>query len=183
VPRLARKTLPGGRVHINAVGVRRTPIYRVELDARAFLRYADVAFERFDVRCDAYCLMPDHFHFLLDGTRDALSRALHHVNFRYARWFNDRYELEGHVFGDRFYERVIRDDEHYFEVMRYVVLNPVKDGLCRHPREWRWSSYRAAAGIGPRAPFLSLDWQSEMSAASFRAHVEEGIGVALPDPF
>jgi putative transposase len=41
------------------------------------------------------------------------------------------------------------------EACRYVVLNPVRAGLCAHPEEWPWSSYRATAGLEPRPAFLA----------------------------
>jgi putative transposase len=46
---------------------------------------------------------------------------------------------------------------HLLELARYVVLNPKRGGLCRHPRQWRWSSYRATVGIDAAPTFLASD--------------------------
>ena len=48
------------------------------------------------------------------------------------------------LFESRFYSGVIESNAHFLEVTRYVLLNPVRAGLCRHPREWPFSSYAAA---------------------------------------
>jgi hypothetical protein len=55
-------------------------------------------------------------------------------------------------------------------VVRYVVLNPVEARMCRHPREWPWSSYAATAGLVKAPSFLNIDWTAEL----FGGDVNEG---------
>jgi putative transposase len=130
----------------------------------------------YDVDCWGYCLMPTHYHFIFNGRREDLSRAMHRLNGGYARWFNKEHGFRNHLFGDRFGAKGIRDDAHLLEVLRYVALNPVRDGLCRHPREWRWSSYAATIGAKPPARFLNLNWMREFIAPeAFAAYVEAGM--------
>jgi hypothetical protein len=57
-------------------------------------------------------------------------------------------------------------------VCRYIVLNPVRAGLVAHPRQWRWSSYRATAGEAPVPAFLTVDWVLALGAAPGRAAAE-----------
>jgi hypothetical protein len=63
-----------------------------------------------------------------------------------------------HVFERRFRSVVVEEDEHILELARYVVLNPVRAGLCQHAAQWRWSSYRAMMGPEKPPPFLTCDW-------------------------
>jgi hypothetical protein len=79
------------------------------------------------------------------------------LNGGYARWTNFRHGRCDHVFGQRFKGEEITTERHLLEACRYVVLNPVRAGICEHPVEWRWSSYRASAGLEPPQPFLALD--------------------------
>jgi REP element-mobilizing transposase RayT len=174
--RVPRYFLPDGISHINARGNRKKAIYIREADANRFLAGLDELTQRFDVACFAYCLMPNHYHLVLDAERLELSKAMHRLNGSYARWFNREYGHWGHVFGDRFHARAVLDEAYALEVVRYVLLNPVRAGLCRHPREWRWSSYRATVGLRPRPRFLSLDWMTDfISPAGFADFVDEGL--------
>jgi hypothetical protein len=63
-------------------------------------------------------------------------------------------------------------DAYLREVCRYIVLNPVRAGLVAHPREWPWSSYRAAAGDIPAPPFLTVDWVLSLGDTPVRADAE-----------
>jgi REP-associated tyrosine transposase len=89
----------------------------------------------------AYCLIPNHYHLLLEVPELDLPRGLHRLNGRYARRFNQRHGRVGHVFGGPYFAQPVRRDEHVIEACRYIVLNPVRAGLCAHPADWPWSSY------------------------------------------
>jgi putative transposase len=58
-----------------------------------------------------------------------------------------RHGRVGHVFQGRFKVVLVQRDTHFLEVSRYVVLNPVGAKTISHPRQWKWSSYGATAGI------------------------------------
>jgi putative transposase len=174
--RVPRIVLPDGVTHVYTRGNRWDPVFIDEGDAINFLSRADDAFGRFDIECWSYCLMPTHYHFLLEGRRENFSRAMHRLNGGYARWFNKKHGYRHHLFGDRFGAREVLNEAHLLEVVRYIVLNPVRAKLCRHPRYWRWSSYQAIVGARPPASFLSLRWMREfISPQGFAAHVEAGM--------
>lgn len=80
---------------------------------------------------------------------------MHRLNGRYAQWFNDRHELSGHLFQDRFHSRLIESEGHLLEVLRYIYRNPVDAGICVLPEDWIWSSYSATIGRASAPPFLS----------------------------
>jgi REP element-mobilizing transposase RayT len=65
-----------------------------------------------------------------------------HVNWRYALDFNMRYGKFGHVFAERFRSKVIESEERVFETCAYVLLNPVKAGVCDRVEDWPWSYSR-----------------------------------------
>ena len=65
-----------------------------------------------------------------------------------AREFNRRHHRFGHLFAERFTARVIEGDEYLFDACAYVVLNPVKAGLCLQPEDWPWSYSRY--GLAPQ---------------------------------
>jgi len=86
--------------------------------------------------------MTTHYHVILESTRYDLSRGLHRLNGVYAQAFNNRRGRFGHLFADRFESRVIESEEHLAAACRYVVLNPVRAGICAAPHEWPWNHSR-----------------------------------------
>ena len=87
--------------------------------------------------CFAYCLMPNHYHLLIETPEPNLSSGMHALNATYARMFNAAHDRVGHVFQQRFHSEVINREAHLLEAMRYVVLNPVRAGLAAQPAAWR----------------------------------------------
>ena len=79
-------------------------------------------------------------------------------------------------------------ESHLLELARYVVLNPVRAGVVKHPREYPWSSYCATAGHEAPTPFLTVEWilsqfdgNLKRARAVYRRFVMEGLGVGVWD--
>ena len=122
-------------------GNNRASIFSDEIDYLTFLRLlANVVTTRGWSR-HAYCLMPNHYHLLLEAPELDLPVGMRLLNGRYARRFNLRHDRSGHVFQGRYAAEPVSRDEHVIEACRYIVLNPVRAGLCSRPEEWPWSSY------------------------------------------
>jgi putative transposase len=148
VPRILRTTLPDGYFHITARGVEKRTIYLDSEDCRSFLALLGATVRREAWEIYAFCLMGNHYHVVLEATREALSDGVHWLNSVYAREFNRRYDRWGHLFGGRFASWVIENEEHLAAACRYVVANPVRAGLCRNPEEWPWSGSRWGVRLG-----------------------------------
>jgi REP element-mobilizing transposase RayT len=146
VARLPRSVLPAyGVWHVTTRGVERRRVFLDPADAHEFLRLLRTAVEVLELEMHALCLMPNHYHLVVESLRDALSRAMHRVNGVYAETFNARYSRSGHLWGDRFALWQIRDEEHLREACAYVVANPVRAGLCESVSDWPWSGSRYAS--------------------------------------
>jgi len=143
--------------HVTSRGNRREQIFDNDADRVALLDKISEAMERFEATVFAYCLMNNHYHLVLQTRRANLSRLLRHVNGNYAQAYNRRHAKVGHLFQGRFNAILVQRDAYFLEVCRYVDLNPVRAGIVRHPREWRWSSYRAHAGRAVGPPWLDSD--------------------------
>jgi putative transposase len=141
-----RVNAAGGVYHVTAHGIREWPIYRDRHDYEFFRAlFLELAVE-LEWRCHTYCLMPTHFHLLLEIEHANLSQGMHRLNWRSAMRFNWRYGYKGHLFDRRFYSGVIEAEAHFLETARYIVLNPVRAGICGHPADWEFSSYRGSVG-------------------------------------
>ena len=143
-------------------GNARQEIFLEPDDYGRFLIRLAATSNRFNIRCRAYCLMPNHYHLLLEPAALPLSRMMQQLNSSYGQWFNRRHARVGHVMQGRFKALVLDDESYLRRVARYIALNPVRAGLVETPEQWRWSSYRATAGLEEPARFLFLDrvWHS-----------------------
>jgi REP element-mobilizing transposase RayT len=108
--------------------------------------------------CHAYCLMGTHYHLLVQTPEANLGKGMCVLNGAYSRLFNGRHGRKGALFGTRFHSALISNEAHLLEASRYIVLNPVRAGLCRWPWDWPWSSYAATEGRTDPPPFLELAW-------------------------
>jgi putative transposase len=155
--RVARRELGGGLAHVTARTIRKLPLFIDERDALAYLSGLDhVTREIAEWEILAYCLMPNHVHLVVDAEIPQLSLAIQRLNGFYAQRFNRVHGFRGHLFQGRFHSKRMRDEAHLPGSVRYVLLNPVRAGLCDRPEQWRWSSYRASIGLAAVPRFLAL---------------------------
>lgn len=141
--RMARVVVLGLPHHVTQRGTRRQTTFFEPADYRAYLSLLAVACRRAETRVWAYCLMPNHVHFVMvPSSHDGLRAALSDAHRRYAEAVNRRFGWRGHLWQERFYSFPM-DEGHLHAAVRYVERNPVAAGLTRTAAEWPWSSARA----------------------------------------
>ena len=150
-----RIEFPGAVYHVTSRGDRREPIFEDDEDRRNLLTVASQAMERFDATVLAYCLMDNHYHFVIHTRRANLSQLMRQLNGVYTQMYNRRHGKVGHLFQGRFKGILVDQDAYLLEVCRYVDLNPVRARIVRDPGKWPWSSY--AAHSGTSSPPVWLD--------------------------
>jgi putative transposase len=186
VSRPLRICVPGGVYHLIARGNNRERIVHDDADRRRFLDILGHVVERFSWLCHAYCLMGNHYHLVAETPLPNLPSGMRQLNGLYAQSFNGRHNRCGHVFEARYRSRLVEKESYLLAVCRYVVLNPVRAGICLHPQDWPWSSYRATAGLEPPEPFLTTDWllaqfapTRKLAQHRYRTYVEAGLADEL----
>lgn len=138
--RLPRNTFPPpGIFQITTRGVEQRDVYLDRDDRLAFLAQLRHAADQNGWNVYAGCLMTNHYHLVVEGMRDLISRGMRRLNGVYAEGFNLKYDRSGHLWGDRFALWQVRDEEHLLATCRYVLLNPVRAGLCRRVGDWEWT--------------------------------------------
>ncbi len=188
-----RIEFPDAIYHVTARGDRREPIFVDDQDRAALLAVVAHAMGRFDARMLAFCLMSNHYHFVLQTRQANLSRLMRYVNGTYTQRFNRRHDEVGHLFQGRFHAILVDRDSYLLSVCRYVELNPVRAGLMLDPAAWPWSSYLAHVGridgpawldtpglhdlVLPRTALKSYD--RTQAAARYAELVAEGLGKPL----
>jgi putative transposase len=146
---------PTGLYHVMSRGNFRATIFFDDDHYAHYLELLARVARRRDWQVLDWCLIPNHYHLLIQLTDNGLSAGMRELNGCFSRWSNLRTgrTRTGHVFRNRFGSVEISDDGHLFEVMRYIPNNPVKAGLVNSAEEWRWSGYRATIGITRPYPF------------------------------
>jgi REP element-mobilizing transposase RayT len=182
-----RLHLPHALYHVMSRGNAKQTIFVEVEDYQEFLERLCSTSSRFGVLCRAYCLMPNHFHLLLEPDTFPISRMMQQLNSAYSQAFNHRHARVGHVLQGRYKALLVDRDDYFLQVLRYIMLNPVEADLADDPGAWRWSSYRATAGLSEAPSFLALDDVWKMFDADVRearrrfvAFVDAGRGQAAP---
>jgi putative transposase len=148
---------PGAWFHVFARAVWGRELFVDDGDHRFFLRRLALTVARYGWTCTGYCQMGTHHHLLVRLTRPNLALGMQELHSVYARGFNERHGRRGHVLSERYVPVLLQTDAHVLWAHRYVVRNPVEAGLCAAPADWRWSSYRATAGLAPCPRLLDVD--------------------------
>jgi REP element-mobilizing transposase RayT len=152
-----RIEFPGAIYHVTSRGNRCESVFLDDRDRSMLLGIIGEALGRFKARMLAYCLMGNHFHFVLQTELANLSRVMRHINGVYTQAFNARHDRVGHVLQGRYGAILVDSDAYLLEVSRYVELNPVRAGMVAGPEDWPWSSYRAHVGMAAPPCWLATE--------------------------
>jgi putative transposase len=143
VPRIPRGQQGGYAYHVINRGNGRGTVFHKTQDYEAFLSLLVEAKKRHQVKMSGFCLMPNHFHLVLEPPHQtALSQFMQWLLTSHVRRYHKHYGSSGHIWQGRFKSFPIQRNEHLITVLRYVLQNPVRAGLSSTPREWLWSSLR-----------------------------------------
>jgi len=156
MPRPPRFEMAGCLYHVTTRSASRRSILPDAGAREELIRLVGATSRRHQWNCHAYCVMTTHYHLLVTIREETLSRGMQWLNGLYGAWFNETRAGHGHVFGARFKSVPIMSDAHLLWLVSYIAMNPVAAGLCRSPEDWKWSSYRALIGKGPRS-FLEVN--------------------------
>ena len=167
--------------HVTSRGKSGTEVFLDDGDRSHFLDVLASTIERFGWICHAYCLMTNHYHLLIETPQPNFSRGMKQLNGVYTQWFNRRHSRSGPLVQGRFKSIVVEKESYLLEMARDIVLSPVRAKLARGPRDWKWSSFRATAGVVKRPGFLATDWllsqfgkDSGAAISAYRDFVRQG---------
>jgi REP-associated tyrosine transposase len=133
--------------HVTCRGNNKRSIFEDDFDCRRFLIQVAHVARRYGWKIHAYCLMRNHYHLVIEIDERGMSKGFCELNTGYAVGYNKRHGRVNHLFGKRYWSDRLKDDASFLGTCRYVIQNPVRAGLVDEPGAWRWSSYRATAGL------------------------------------
>ncbi|MCB2182461.1 MAG: transposase [Desulfobulbaceae bacterium] len=133
---------PAAWYHVMNRGRRGENIFSDKKDFESYLVTLQEASEVFDLRVAAYCLMSNHYHFLVQTPFGNLSRAMRQINGVYTQRFNRRHKIDGQLFRGRFKSILVEEDRYLLELLRYIHRNPVRAKICKSIKDYPWTSHQ-----------------------------------------
>ena len=154
-----RIEVPGAFYHVVTRGNNKRTIFEDDWDRELFLMLLWTVARLHGWTIFAYCLMTNHYHLViqLGPGEKMLSTGMCWLNTAYATEYNRRHGRINHLFGRRYWSRMLRDDSDVIVNCRYAINNPVRAGMVDDASLWVWSSYRATLGLALGIPRLAVD--------------------------
>ena len=198
MPRLARRA-PGGLVyHVLNRANGKLRLFKKDEDFAAFEKVLEQAFDRTPIRILGWCLMSNHWHFVLwprkEGELTAFMRWLTLTHAQ--RWKQAHAAVgHGHLYQGRFKSFPIQSDAHLLTALRYVERNPVRAKSVKRAEQWRWGScfvrrdrrhplYRLLADWPVDRPADWLKWvnqpQTPAEEKAMKEHIARGRPLGAP---
>jgi len=186
MPRKLRVEYEGAVYHAINRGDRREPIFKDDRDRTCFVETLGEACGKTGWQVHALCLMPNHFHLVLETPRANLVAGMQWFLGTYTARFNRRHRYSGHLFSGR-YKSLVVDEScpgYLKAVCDYVHLNPVRAKLLKPEqslKEYGWSSWpEYLKSPRKRWPWLRVDrvmgeWGVRGDSAAGRRQLERGI--------
>ena len=127
--------------------------------------------------------MGNHYHLMIETPEGNLTKGMRQLNGVFTQWSNRRHKRSGHLFQGRYKAILVDRDSYFLELGRYIVLNPVRAAMVKHPKQWKWSSYGATSGTVEALAWLTTEdllaeFGNRRAAArrKYREFVAEGMG-------
>ncbi len=161
-PRLFVTGIPN---HVVQRGNNKNPIFFSNKDYFFFLEVLKEARSKYPCFIYGYCLMPNHFHLLIQPkAKHNISMLIKFLGAKYVRYINKIYKRSGTLWEGRFKSSLVDKERYFLACLRYIELNPVRAGIVNSPGLYQWSSYRFRAR-GILDPILDLDaWYFGLSS-------------------
>jgi REP element-mobilizing transposase RayT len=135
-------------------GRRLESIFLDEGDYKLFVELLQETSEMWNVRIAAYCLMPNHYHMLVQTPEANISRCMRHLNGVYTQRYNRRHNCDGQLFRGRYKSILIDTDSYLLQAVRYIHRNPLKAALIQNIDTYKWSSHKGYVSVAKKWDWL-----------------------------
>ncbi|OGU26612.1 MAG: hypothetical protein A2X66_04750 [Ignavibacteria bacterium GWA2_54_16] len=153
--------IQGKYYHVYNRGCDRQDIFKEERNYKFLLNLVAGTLASNRIAMIAYCLMPNHFHFVIrQETERPLSVDMQQIFNRYVKAFNELYHRRGTLFEERFKAKVIDSEEYLIYLCRYVHRNPLEARLVSALEDWRFSDYLEWIGKRKRGFGSEIIWNT-----------------------
>ena len=145
---------PDAWYHVMNRGRRAEHIFLEETDYKSFVELLMESVELWNFRIAAYCLMPNHYHLVVQTPDANLSRCMRHINGIYTQRFNRSHRCDGQLFRGRYKSIVVDADNYLLQLVRYIHRNPIRSAIVERMDSYKWSSHREYLSRGKKWDWL-----------------------------
>lgn len=143
MPRKSRKLIGNAFMHNMVQGINKEYIFQREMQKNKYIRLIKKYSEKYKILVLAYCVMDNHAHLLTYSENiKNISLFMKEVNTEYAIYYNKSKNRVGYVFRNRFNSKPIYSQEYLLKCIKYVHMNPVKAGISKKEKDYKFSSYK-----------------------------------------
>ena len=166
--------------HVMLRGVNGHELFFDDCDRCRFCLLLQKAAEQHSFQIHAFCLMSNHIHLILEPNSSSLQECVHAFSFRYAQYFNRRYNRRGYLFQGRFKSIFVETGEYLKKLTRYIHRNPIESGMVQRVEDYPWSSHRAYLGekeyfwLAKDFILSRFGFNQEEAVSNFRDYVNRG---------
>ena len=175
----------GHYYHVYNRGCNRERVFACDDNYRYLLSQAKRYLPKVSLSVISYCLMPNHYHFLLrPDSDDAIGPFIQRLFNSYTQAFNKQQGRSGTLFESRAKSIEVTDEQYLIHLCRYIHLNPVVAGLVQQPEDWPYSNYLEWTGqrlgtLVDREFVLAYYADPTEYAGSVRSSVDEVVAAKL----
>jgi len=139
--RKKRELVAGAFYHVTSRTNNKIKAFESNLGRKIMLITLKDAKEKYKFRLTNFCVMPTHIHLLIKPeTNTKLNIVIQWLKTISAKRWNFIHGAVDHMWGERYFSRVIKNDDEYEAIMKYIDLNPIAAGLASFPEEWKASA-------------------------------------------
>ncbi len=155
MPRPLRVEIPG-YYHIVNRGVERRKVFYHDEDFQYFLTIIVETADLYNITIHNYCFMDNHYHLLIELKDENLSKFMKNINGKYAKYFNKRYQRNGHLWQGRFKSWYVTNEAYLYTLIQYIENNPLKANIVKDLKDYKYSSYHHFLNTIPN--YLKNSW-------------------------
>ena len=138
--RKKRIYINGAIYHVTSRTNDRINVFESRIGQAIMLMILEEAKEKFKFTLHNFCIMPNHIHLLLTPQSEGnITKIMQWIKTHSAKRWNRIHGSTDHLWGERFFARIVSDMHDYITVFNYIEQNPVKAGLVTNPSDWEAS--------------------------------------------
>ncbi len=141
-------------------------------DYQRFIDLLQEITELFNVNLAAYCLMPTHYHLMLQTPDANLSRCMRHLNGVYTQRYNVRHSCDGTLFRGRYKSILVDADNYVLQLVRYIHRNPLNAGLVKRLDQYVWSSHKGYLSKAKKWNWLYKHFVLDMLTTQINSQIQ-----------
>lgn len=149
---------PDAWYHVMNRARRGQALFPDKVDMGTFLDILKETATMFNLKVSAFCLMPAHYHLLVQTPAANLARCMRHINGVYTQRYNGRNKCDGTLFRGRYKSILVDADRYLLELVRYIHRNPLRARLVSKLDAYAWSSHRGYLSDDQKWEWLHRDF-------------------------